>query len=150
MHISWTFIDKYKATVEAVEARPGMHFVVEHTPEEMQKVRSQMTTASSPNYSGMPHVHNPKSGEDRMLAGIDKLNLMEERYNQALEYLEWFEPAWEKLSEDDRYVLEKFFIDDDPDTVEELSEYFHIERSSVYVKRKRAVSKLSALLYGKN
>ena len=34
---------------------------------------------------------------------------MKERYRQAVEYMEWFKPAWEQLSDDDRYCLETFY-----------------------------------------
>lgn len=149
MHISWTFLDKRRAAIEAVEARNGMRFIIEHTPEEMQRVREQMSSASAPVYSDTPHIHDPKSGENRMLAGIDKLNALQERYRQAVEYFDWFGPAWEQLSEDDRYVLEEFFLGDG-DAPDEIARHFNIERSSAYVKRKRAVERLSSLLYGRS
>ena len=149
MHISWTFLDKYRAAIEAVEARNGMRFIIEHTPEEIQRVRSGMSSASAPIYSGTPHTHDPKSGENRMLAGIDKIDALEERYRQAVEYFDWFDPAWEQLSDDDKYVLEEFFLSDD-DAAAEIARHFNIERTSAYVKRKRAVERLSYLLYGRS
>ena len=142
MHVSWSFLDKRRASIKALEARDGMRFILEHTPEDIQVVRERMSSVSAPCYSGMPKTHDPKSGENRMLAGIDKINLLEERYCQALEYFEWFNPAWERLSEDDRYVLEMFFLSENSDAVKCISEHFKIERSSAYVKRKRALDKL--------
>ena len=150
MHISWNFLDKRKAAIEAIEARPSMEFIIEHTPEDIQNVRNRMSLTTSPTYSGIPGSHNPKSGEDRMLSGIDEIDLLQERYRQACEYQDWFYPAWLQLSEDDRYVLEVFFLSDEKDAVGSVSEHFCIERSSAYVKRKRAIERLSTLLYGKS
>lgn len=149
MHISWTFLDKHRAAVAALEARNSMLFIIEHTPDDVQNVRDNMSTYSSPVYSHTPHTHNPKSGESRLLAGIDTIDAMEERYNQAVEYFDWFAPAWNQLSEGDQYVLETFFLTSSSDPVGDVSEYFGIERSSAYSKRKRAVDRLSTLLYGK-
>ena len=149
MHISWNFLDKRRAAIEAIEARNSMKFILDHTPEDIQNVRNRMSSVSSPVYSGLPHTRNPRSKEDRILAGIDEIDLLQERYRQAVEYFEWFDPAWAQLSEDDRYVLEMFFLNDDCDAVGNISQHFNIERSSAYVKRKRALDRLSILLYGK-
>ena len=65
--------------------------------------------------------------------------------------MEWFKPAWEQLSEDERYVLETFYNEEGSQTgaVYEICDYFHIERSSAYNKKNRALTKLAVLLYGK-
>ena len=149
MHISWNFLDKRRAAIEAIEARNTMDFIVKNTSDEIQRVRAGMSSVSSPVYSGLPHACNPKSGEERMLSGIDKIDLLQERYRQACEYQDWFEPAWSQLSEDDKYVLEMFFLSDEDDIVGNISKHFNIERSSVYVKRRRALERLATLLYGK-
>ena len=39
MHISWSFLDKRNATKEAVRAYNNMKFIVNHTGEEIKKVR---------------------------------------------------------------------------------------------------------------
>ena len=148
MHIGWSFLDKHRAAVAAIEARNGMKFIIEHTPEDVQRVRERMSSASAPVYSDMPHTHDPKSGENRMLAGIDELDVLQNRYLQAVEYFEWFDPAWARLSDDDKYVLKMFFVDSGPDTVDEIAEHFCIERTSVYSKRRRAIDRLATLLYG--
>ncbi len=88
MHIGWSFLDKHRAAIAAIEARNGMKFIIEHTPEDVQRVRERMSSASAPVYSDMPHTHDPKSGENRMLAGIDELDVLQNRYLQAVEYFE--------------------------------------------------------------
>lgn len=60
-----------------------------------------MGGVSSPQYDGMPHSHNPQVGEDRIMKGIEEINVLRERYRQAAEYMEWFVPAWKELTEDD-------------------------------------------------
>ena len=66
--------------------------------------------------------------------------------------MDWFIPAWEELSEDERFVLEKFYWDREDSQTEAvyaICDHFSIERSSAYNKKNRALDKLTLLLYGK-
>ena len=90
-----------------------------------------MGGVSSPQSDGMPHAHNPHAVEDRMIKGIEEIDILRERYRQAVEYMEWFLPAWEELSEDDRYVLDAFYNEDNEygsGMADEVADYFGIER----------------------
>ena len=94
MHISWSFLDKRKAAIKAVEAFNSMNFILKHTDEEISAVRVKMEGAGSPNMDGLPHAHNPKAAEDRILKGIEEIDMLKERYRQAVEYMSWFRSAW--------------------------------------------------------
>ena len=59
MHISWSFLDKRKATINAIEAYKSMGFIIENTPFEIQQTRTEMEGVGSPNLNGMPKSHNP-------------------------------------------------------------------------------------------
>ena len=106
MHISWSFLNKRDATKEAVRAYNSMKFIVNHAEEEIKEVRSRMGGATTPALDGMPRTHNPQKRENSLLAGIAEIDVLKERYRQAMEYMEWFKPAWEQLSEEERYVLD--------------------------------------------
>ncbi len=151
MHISWSFLDKQKATISAIQAYPSMDFIIRHTDEDILVVRTKMEGVGSPNLDGLPHAHNPKAAEDRMVNCIEEIDTLKERYRQAVEYMNWFKPAWDQLAEDDRYVLETFFMGDDENGAgDEIADHFQIERASAYRKRRRAVERLTSLLYGKS
>ena len=151
MHISWSFLDKRRATIEAVEAYNSMNFIINHTGEEIQNVRSRMGGATSPILDGMPHNHNPQNRENSLLAGIDEIDLLKERYRQAVEYMDWFKPAWEQLSEEERYVLDVFYMNGDEcvSGIDTIMKHFEIERRSAYNRKNRSLDRLSVLLYGK-
>ena len=66
--------------------------------------------------------------------------------------MDWFRPAWEELSEDERFVLETSYQNDGGDqssAVYSICEHFGIERSSAYNRKNRALDHLTILLYGK-
>ena len=151
MGIAWKYLDKKSAAADAVKDYSSMKFIIEHTDDEIKAAYEKMGGVSSPQPDGMPHAHNPRAAEDRMVKGIEEIDVLKERYRQAMEYMAWFLPAWEELSEDDRYVLETFYSDSESQTnaVYDICDQFGIERSSAYNKKNRALGKLVTLLYGK-
>ena len=152
MNIIWQYLDKRSASVNALKDYSSMAYIIAHTDEEIAQVHENTTTLGSPTFTDMPGGSpNPQSGEMRIITAIDEIDVLRERYRQAKEYMEWFQPAWDSLSEDERYVLEQFYWHEDDvfDAISAISNRFHIERSSAYKRKNRAVSKLTLLLFGK-
>lgn len=149
MHISWSFLDKRKAAINAMEAYDSMDFIIHHSDEEIQRVRDKMVGVGSPNMDGMPHAHNPQAAEERMLKGIEEIDTIKERYRQAVEYMNWYKPAWEQLSDEEQFVLSVFYAQDEKGPAMRVADHFGIERSSAYNRKNRALDHLTMLLYGK-
>ncbi|RKI86029.1 hypothetical protein D7V90_01730 [bacterium 1xD42-87] len=152
MSIIWKYLDKRSAAVDALKDYSNMKFIIEHTDDEIKAAYEKMGGVSSPQSDGMPHAHNPHAVEDRMIKGIEEIDILRERYRQAVEYMEWFLPAWEELSEDDRYVLDAFYNEDNEygsGMADDVADYFGIERASAYRRKNRALAKLTTLLFGK-
>jgi len=151
MSIIWKYLDKRSAAVDALKDYSSMKFIIDHTDDDIKATYDKMRGVGSPRFNGMPHGHNPQAGEERILKGIEEIDVLKERYRQAVEFMEWFRPAWSELSEDERYVLDAFYSDEDFNTgaVYDICDHFHIERSSAYNKKNRAVQHLTVLLFGK-
>ena len=153
MSIIWKYLDKRSAVVDALKDYSSMKFIIEHTDDEIKAAYEKMGGVSSPQSDGMPHTRNPRAVEDRMIKGIEKIDVLKERYRQAVEYMAWFLPAWEELSEDERYVLEAFYGDGNEygsSIIYKIADHFHIEQSSAYNKKNRALHHLTILLFGKS
>ena len=153
MSIIWKYLDKRSAVVDALKDYSSMKFIIEHTDDEIKAAYEKMGGAGSPKFDGMPHTHNPHAAEDRMLKGIEEIDVLKERYRQAMEYMAWFLPAWEELSEDERYVLENFYGGSNEygsSIIYKIADHFHIEQSSAYNKKNRALHHLTILLFGKS
>ena len=151
MSIMWKYLDKKGAVIRALKDYNSMKFIIDNTDDEIKGLQDRMCTVASPSLSGMPKVHNPQAGEDRIIKVLDEIDVLKERYRQAMEYMDWFQPAWDSLSEDERYVLETFYTDEDAGTgaVYVICDQYHIERSSAYNKKNRALDKLVVQLYGR-
>lgn len=151
MSIIWKYLDKRSATVEAIKDYSSMQFIIEHTDEKIKEEQNKMVSLGSPRYNGMPHSHNPRAAEDRIIGGIEEIDVLKERYRQAVEYMDWFQPSWDQLTPDEQYVLEAFYTEgyEDTNLVYAICDKYNIERSSAYNKKNRALQHLQVLLFGK-
>ena len=150
MHISWNFLDKRKATIKAIEAFNSMNFIIRHTDEDIDAVRVKMEGVGSPNLDGLPHAHNPSAAEERIINCIEEIDTIKERYRQAKEYMAWFRPAWDQLTEEEQFVLEAFYIDADEGGANQvIQDEMNVSQSGAYNKKNRALDHLTLLLYGK-
>ncbi|KIR03791.1 putative phage-associated protein [Lachnospiraceae bacterium TWA4] len=151
MNIIWQYLDKRSAAINALKDYSSMKFIIENTDEEIKVVSSQMIGLGSHSYDGMPRASKTNVTEERILNGIEEIDVLKERYRQAIEYMEWFEPAWNQLTDDERYVLEIYYLEEDlsGNVVYTICNHFCIERSSAYNKKNRAVNHLATLLFGK-
>ena len=153
MNIIWQYLDKRSAAVNALKDYSSMAYILAHTDEEIAQVHEDTTTLGSPAFTDMPGGSpNPQSGEMRIITAIDEIDVLRERYRQAKEYMEWFQPAWDSLPEDERYVLEAFYGEDNQygsNAADDVADYFQIERASAYRRKNRALERLTILLFGK-
>lgn len=152
MSIIWKYLDKRSAAVDALKDYGSMKFIISHTDDEVKSAYEKMGGVSSPQLDGMPRSHNPQASEDRIVKGIEEIDVLKERYRQAMEYMAWFLPAWNELTEDERYVLETFYGEDNQygaSAIYAICDRFGIERSSAYNRKNRALSHLAILLFGK-
>jgi len=153
MSIAWIYLDKKSAAVSALKDYAEMDFIIKNTPEDISDVRGKMTATQLPTVSDMPKgTPDPHAGEARLVSQIDEIDVLKERYRLALEYMEWFCPAWDTLTDNERFILLEFYREDGEgreDAIGNIRDRFHIERSSAYNKKNRALSKLTLLLYGK-
>ena len=123
MQIAWNYLDKRGASIAALSDYKTVRDIIRITPNKIRRL--------------------PEDTDN----GI---NILRMRYNDAIEFLDWFQPAWNTLSKDEQDVLLTFYDStDDDDPISKICDEFQIESSSAYNKKNRALAKLTALLYGK-
>ncbi len=152
MSIGWEYLDKRKGTADAVRDYGKMQFIIDNTDAKIKAAYAKMVGVGGAGYDGLPHAHDPKAGESSLASGIDEVDVLKIRYERAAEFMHWFCPAWEVLTDDERYVLETFY--GKPDNVWEspvslICARYQIERSSAYNRKNRALKHLTTLLYGR-
>lgn len=152
MMIAWVYLDKKAAAVDALKDYGSMEYIIQNHRCALTELEERMVSLPSAFPTGTPRVRNPHAGEERLAASLDEIDVLKERYRRALEYMEWFQPAWDALTEEEQFVLREFYNNEDNkqiDAVGNICERFHIERSSAYKKKNRSLARLATLLYGK-
>jgi len=152
MKIAWLYLDKKAAAVDALKDYSSMKFIIENHHDTLEEAASKKTSVRSSTITGLPHTANPHAAETRLAATLDEIDVLKERYRQALEFMEWFQPAWDSLTEDEQYVLSEFYSNDEGtriDAIGNISDHYVIERTSAYKKKNRALERFAILLYGK-
>lgn len=153
MNIAWQYLDKRAATISALKDYESMKFIAAQAPEEIAEMEQKLLSDSHPAMGdALKNPFNPHAGETRIARTIDAMDALNVKYRQAMAYMAWFQQGWEALTEDERVVLRSFYMAESQsqgDNVNEICEVFHIERTSAYKKKDRAVSRLSLMLYGR-
>lgn len=81
MNIIWQYLDKRGAAINALKDYSSMAYIIDHTDEEIANIHDDMTSIGSPAFSDMPsNISNPQSGEIRLTAAIDEIDVLHERY----------------------------------------------------------------------
>lgn len=106
-NIMWNYLDKRSATVAALKDYNDMRFIIDDYQNQRNQLQDKMLGISSP----QPKLTTSGSNfgnhqEDRLIEGLTKLEQANERYQAALTYLKWFEPAWQELTKDEQWLLD--------------------------------------------
>ena len=148
--IAWRYLDKQTATVNAMKDFENMTCIINLTPEEVKSIEEDMVSPRGSNIDDMPHVRNLHSHENMLVSSISKMDVLNQRYKQAVEFMNWFKPAWDTLCEEEQIILSEFYLvaGSKTDAVGNLSERLFVDRSNVYRRKDKAVEHLSIMLYG--
>ena len=152
MKIPWAYLNKCAATIDALTDYNSMKHILLSYADDATEVREHLVSVHAPVLSwGAPGVVNPHATDGRIARSLDLADVVEDRYEQALEYMAWFQPAWDALSDDERFILSEIYMNETNRTEAILSigERLNLERAQVYRRKDKAVSRLSLLLYGK-
>lgn len=146
MDISWFYLDKQTATIDAIKDFESMIFILKNT---------QLSTSRLVNYINLKsptkfHLWNYKDFVNINMYKPNNILKIKSYYN-AIEYMRWFLPAWNCLTSEEQFILKEFFIYNNSKTmaVENISENLFLERAQVYRRKDKALLHLSTLLYGK-
>ena len=158
MHPMFDYIDYKKAAIAALQDYGNQAIILEHADDLTAHTRASMLSVPVPSmlsvpvpsYSGMPSAHNPRAAENRLIGQLARIDELSERKARAQAYMDWFTPMWEALNDEDKFVLEAFFLDEatSEDAATKVAEQFYVERKSAFQQKQRALTRLAKLLYG--
>lgn len=153
MIIPLMYLNKHAATINAIKDYNAMKHILLSYSDNTTELREHLTSVHAPTLSwSAPGTINPRAEEGKIALSLDLMDVVRDRYQKALEYMAWFQPAWDALSGDERFILTEFFMKNDirkTELISNISERLCLERAQIYRRRESAIAHLSLLLYGK-
>jgi len=141
--------DKQRETISAICEYENVLKIIETIPTSIKEEHDRLASPRSAKLDGMPRVRNPQAGEERLVAGLDRINAMKDRYEKAVIFIQWFEPPWKMLSEFERDLLETYkYSDCNCGAVRTLAGQYGFTERNTFRVRLKALSRLTALLFG--
>lgn len=134
-------IDKlrnYKAHREALE----------NIPREIKRLESAYAGIRSATTDSTPVSGGGSTREDVMLSNIVHRDELKRRLKEARLWVAQVDNALAVLDDEERLVLDRFYIYRAKGNVEDLCERLSVERATVYRKRDNALRRFTIALYG--
>ncbi len=148
--VAWKYIDRTAAAKAALRDYDNMKTIISNTPDSIKDMYEQMTSPRSMVMTGLPTAHNLHAGEDTLSNQLDTLDILRDRYRAAVEYMSWFKPAWNALTDDEQYILRESYMGASfrsGSTARIMTENHYSERH-VERLRSKALRRLQILLFG--
>lgn len=121
---------------------------LESVTERITQLNLEMSCVRSATMDGTA-VHGGGNGrEDALLNNIAERDELQRAKLSTTEWLEWVNGALTALSDTDKNLLDKFYVNRRKGHVERLCEEMHLEKAQVYKRKDAALRKFTLLLYG--
>lgn len=116
--------------------------------EEIRELKARTYGSTAPAADAVPVQGGSSTAEGRLIAAIDELDRKREAYRITKRQVDAVERGLATLDDQQREILDKFFLRRTPGHVQALAEAHHIEQSRVYQLKDQAVRDFTFARYG--
>lgn len=117
-------------------------------PQEIARLELAMKSIRSATADGTPVQGGGSGREDMLLSNIVHRQELERSLEQAKKWVKIVEGGLAVLGEDERLILDRFYINPAPGNVDKLCGELGIEQATVYRRREKALHHFTLSLYG--
>lgn len=117
-------------------------------PEEIERLESAMKSIRSATADGTPVKGGGSGREDMMLSNIVHREELDRALEQAKKWVDLVDAGLEILSQEERLILDRFYIHPARGNVDRLCGELGIEKTQVYTKKDSALHHFTISLYG--
>ena len=121
---------------------------LQNTAEKIRALREQMLSIRGGISDSAPVQGGSSSAQDRMIDCIAEIERLGHTRAATARLVRLVERGLDSLSEQDRRVLELFYIHRSPGHVERLMDELHLEQAQVYRVKDAALYRFTAAVYG--
>ena len=121
---------------------------LENIPKEIKRLESTYAGIRSATTDGTPASKDGNTREDFMLSNIVHRDELKRRLKEARLWVAQVDNALAVLDDEERLVLNLFYIHRVKDNVKELRKRLNVEQATVYRKRDSVLRRFTIALYG--
>ena len=121
---------------------------LENIPKEIKRLELAYVGICSATTDGTPISGGGNSREDSMLSNIIHRDELKRRLKEARLWVAQVGKALSVLDDEERLVLDRFYIHRTKGNVGELCERLNLEKTAVYDRRDKALRRFTIALYG--
>ena len=141
-------IDWKRRAVGKLQGYEARKRALENIPEEIRRLESVMNGIRSANTDSTPVQGGGCTREDMMLSNIVHRQELERRLEQARLWVMQVDNGLGALDDEERLVLDRFYIHRAKGYVNRLCEELGVERTQIYERKDKAVHHFTIALYG--
>lgn len=138
---------KYEA-VEKLRQYEAKKQSLASIPEEIRRLESAMHSIRSATADGTPVQGGGSGREDMMLSNIVHREELERSLEQAKIWVELVDAGLEILSEEERLILDRFYIHPEKGAADRLAGDLKLDVKTVYRRKDAALRHFTICLYG--
>lgn len=142
--MNWKF-----EVIDSLKMYEAKREALRNIPEEIRSLEVAAQSIRSATADGTPVQRGGSGREDRLLANIVKRQLLEQNLREAKAWVDRMDKSMAKLSDEERLILDRFYINQYTGSVSRLCEELCLEKSAVYDRREKALRHLTVIMYGR-
>ena len=121
---------------------------LESIPQEIKRLELIRTGIRSAVTDRTPVSGGGSTREDVMLSNIVHRDELKQRMKEACLWVSQVDKALSILSDEERLVLDRFYLHPIKGIIDDLCERLNVERSAIYDRRDKALRRFTIALYG--
>lgn len=121
---------------------------IQNITDELARLEAEFTGIKSATSDGTPVSGGTNHREDRLLNNIVKRGKLEGNRRSTLEWVRIMERGLRALNDDERFLLDRLYINGSRGSAEPLAEELGIEVRTLWYQVNKALSKLAYAMYG--
>lgn len=121
---------------------------LENIPREIKRLEGAFVSIRSATTDGTPVSGGSSTREDTMLSNIAHREELERTLKQVKAWVKMVDAGLEVLDDEERLVLERFYIHRAKGNVDRLCEELHLEKTRVYELKDKALRHFTLAIYG--
>lgn len=135
-----------KEAIEELKRLEDLKESIHHLNERIELTQNQLYNISAVQIG--ERVGGSGDGDDVRLSKMVELEELKARKLITEKRVQLLQDCLDKLSEEQRLILNRFYIRHTSDYIEELEEVLYKSRTQIYQEKDRALRRLIRLLYG--